>query len=91
MATEAEFDSLRDSVVGIRTRLFHLESALASFVPQVSEEGAKTYAFQGSGVKVEAGRAESSVASPSEEPEPVDDNGEVEAAVALEFLVKSFT
>ncbi|KAL8286362.1 hypothetical protein RQP46_004379 [Phenoliferia psychrophenolica] len=93
MATEAEFDSLRSSVVGIRQRLFHLESALSSFVPQFAQDGAKMYAYQSEEAKVETGTAVGGSVggyhSQSEEPEMehlLDADGDVEAAVTLEFL-----
>lgn len=91
LATEAEFEGLRESVVAIRQRLFHLETALSSFAPQFGQDGAKMYAYQPDGVKAETDAPGSSVGGdPSEEPETerlLDADGDVEAAVTLEFLV----
>ncbi|KAK4700764.1 hypothetical protein P7C70_g5474, partial [Phenoliferia sp. Uapishka_3] len=98
-STESEFDALRASVVGIRQRLFHLESALSSFVPHIGRDGKKMYGYQeaseAGGDRMardgSSGGGNRSV-NESEEPETdqqrldADMDGDVEAAVTLEFL-----
>lgn len=107
IATESEFDALRESVVAIRQRLFHLETAMSAFVPELRTDGVRFYAYKpgsappGNGFEPEmdgvAGASEmktsssaggSAEGSQDREPAP-DTDGDVEAAVALEFLVSN--
>ncbi|KAL8279331.1 hypothetical protein RQP46_008368 [Phenoliferia psychrophenolica] len=116
LATSTDLEAIRGAVTAIRTRLFHLESVLANFVPsgQLGPDGGPMYSYpaateSGPQMKVEGeAGGETSAAStglgmafhPSasassyapaierirEEGNLAESDGEVEAAVTLEFL-----